>query len=285
MLKRGLLRYGAATVLLAGVALTPASPALAGRHAPATVRSGDARFEVLSPTLIRTEYAQDGRFVDKGTFNVVGRDDFKPVHVSKHTDHGWLTIDTGAVTLRYRVGSGPFTADNLLVKLRAGQQVVQAAPWAGHTTPDCAVGMLCEAEALAVRGPGIATDHRGYTGSGFAAGFQTTGDALGFVADPATAGAYQLSVRYANSTGGDGQNVARTLTVSVDGGPGRTLTLPPTANWDTWGLATVPLDLPTGRHEVSVARAATDSGNVNVDSLAIVHPGDAYPAPVEPGPQ
>jgi alpha-glucosidase (family GH31 glycosyl hydrolase) len=285
MHKRGLLRFGAATVLIAGVALAPASPALAARHEPTTIRSGNARFEVLSPTLIRTEYAQGGRFVDQGTFNVVGRDDFKPTHVSKHTDHGWLTIETGAMTLRYQVGSGSFTADNLNVKLRSGKQVVQAAPWAGHTVPDCAVGVLCEAEELAVHGPGIATDHRDFTGSGFAAGFQTTGDAIGFLATPATAGSYQLSVRYANSTGGDGQNVARTLSVSVDGGPGRTITLPPTANWDTWAVATVPLDLAAGRHEVSVARTAADTGNVNIDSLAVVHPGDAYPAPTVPGPQ
>ena len=77
----------------------------------------------------------------------------------------------------------------------------------------------------------------------------------------------------------------RTLTVQVDGDAGHTLTLPPTANWDTWGLATVPVDLTAGRHEISVVRGPSDSGNVNVDSLAVVNPGDSFPAPTPPQPQ
>jgi hypothetical protein len=249
------------------------------------VVSGNARFEVLSPTLIRTEYAADGKFSDAATFNVVGRDKFGPVSFKKSTSNGWLTIDTGSVTLRYRVGSGAFTTANLTVQLTAGRQTVQAAPWAGHVTPDCALGTLCEAEALALRGPGVATDHSGYTGAGFAAGFQSTGDVLGLATTVASAGTYQLSVRYANSTGGDGQNVTRTLTVGVDGGSARTISLPPTGSWDTWAVATVPLDLAAGRHEIAVTRAAADSGNVNIDSVAVVRPGDAYPAPAVPAPQ
>ncbi|MFI5893931.1 TIM-barrel domain-containing protein [Actinoplanes sp. NPDC051513] len=247
------------------------------------VISGNARFEVLSPTLIRTEYAPDGKFTDAVTFNVVGRDKFAPPAFRSSTTNGWLTIDTGAVTLRYRVGSGAFTADNLTVRLNAGRQVVQAAPWAGHVTPDCPLGTLCEVESLALRGPGVAADHSGYTGSGFAAGFQSTGDSLGLAVT--AAGAYQLSLRYANATGGDGQNTTRTLTVTVDGGSPRTMSMPPTGSWDTWAVATVPLDLAAGRHEITVTRTAADSGNVNIDSVAVVRPGDAYPAPTTPGPK
>ncbi|MEU4235960.1 TIM-barrel domain-containing protein [Actinoplanes sp. NPDC026619] len=282
MIKNG----SAAALLLAGLILVPTSPAHAQARAhkagDSAVISGSARFEVLSPTLIRTEY---GRFTDAGTFNVVGRDAFPATSFRSSTANGWLTIDTGALTMRYRVGSGSFTADNLTVQLKAGPQTVQVAPWAGHTTPSCAIGVLCEAETLALRGPGIATDHTGFTGAGFAAGFQATGDSLGLAVSPATAGAYQLGVRYANSTGGDGQNATRTLSVTVDGGAARTLSLPPTGSWDTWAVATVPLDLTAGRHEIAVVRAATDSGNVNIDSVAVGRPGDAFPAPAPPAPQ
>lgn len=53
--------------------------------------AGNARFQVLSPTLIRTEYADDGRFVDKPTFNVIGRDAFpRPKFTATQAD-GWLT--------------------------------------------------------------------------------------------------------------------------------------------------------------------------------------------------
>jgi hypothetical protein len=287
MLDRGPAR-SAAVLLVAGLILVPSSPA--GAHALRAAKdnavvSGNARFEVLSPTLIRTEYSNNGKFTDAATFNVVGRDSFAATSFKTSTSGGWLTIDTGAATLRYRVGSGSFSADNLTVQLKAGAQTVQAAPWAGRGTPDCAIGKLCEAESMLLRGPGIATDHAGFTGSGFAAGFQSTGDSLALATSPASAETYQLSVRYANSTGGDGQNVTRTLTVSVDGGSARTLSLPPTANWDTWAVATVPLSLSAGRHEIAVVRGAGDSGNVNVDSVAVVRPGDPFPAPTPPAPQ
>jgi hypothetical protein len=281
-------RVAAAAVLAlvsSGLALTAPGPARATAGKSQTVVSGSARFQVLSPTLIRTEYAPGGRFTDENTFNVIGRDDFRPTRFTKRVSHGWLTIDTGAATLRYRVGSGPFTADNLTVRLKSGRQTVTAAPWAGLGAPDCAPGALCEAEALALNGLSAATDHRDYTGRGFVAGFEGTGNSLTFAVTSTAAGGRQLTVRYANSTGGDGQNVARTLTVTVDGVAAGTLSLPPTANWDTWALAAVPLDLPAGRHEVGLVRTASDSGNVNVDSLAVLAPGAAYPATTPAGPQ
>ncbi len=280
VLSRFSLRRAGAAALAATLVLTISPPAQA--HAPGSVISGNARFQVLSPTLIRTEYAPGGRFTDAGTFNVVGRGGFAPARFTRRTDKGWLVIDTGAATLRYKVGSGAFTADNLDIRLRSGRQSVHAAPWAGHYPPECAAGTLCEAEALDLRGPGLATDHAGYTGRGFAAGFANAGDGLVFTAT--SGGAFDLAVRYANSTGGDGQNIARTLTVGVDG-TNRTLTLPPTANWDTWAVARVPVELAEGRHEISLVRTASDSGNVNVDSLALVRPGAAYPAPTPPAPQ
>src|SRR5690242_4386332 len=106
-------RVAAAAVLAlaaSGVTLA-ASPASA--HGRQTVIAGNARFQVLSPTLIRTEYSPSGRFSDAGTFNVIGRDDFAPARFTKRVARGWLTIETGAATLRYRVGSGPFSDDNL----------------------------------------------------------------------------------------------------------------------------------------------------------------------------
>ncbi|WP_232344166.1 TIM-barrel domain-containing protein [Actinoplanes awajinensis] len=273
----------ALALITSGLAAT--SPAQATAKKPPAVISGNARFQVLSPTLIRTEYAPGGRFTDGDTFNVIGRGGFAPARFTQRITHGWLTIETAAATLRYRVGSGPFDKDNLSVRLKSGRQTVTAAPWAGLGAPDCAPGTLCEAEALSLNGLSSATDHRDWTGQGFVAGFEGTGNALTFAATPPAAGTRQLTVRYANSQGGDGQNVARTLTVTVDGVAAGTLNLPPTANWDTWGLASVPVELTAGRHEISLVRTATDSGNVNVDSLALLAPGAGYPAPTPPGPQ
>jgi hypothetical protein len=65
----------AATALAAGVA---AAHAPRGQHGIPSVTVSDARFEVLSPTLVRTEYAGDGAFTDDATFNAIGRDGFTP---------------------------------------------------------------------------------------------------------------------------------------------------------------------------------------------------------------
>ncbi len=273
-----------ATTTLA-LAVATAGPAAAGparSAARGSITSGDARFEVLSPTLIRTEYAGAARFVDAPTFNAIGRDGFGRTAFTSSTVRGWLTIRTSALTLRYKKDSGPFTAKNLTVSLLDGQQHVTAAPWRQAATPSCTVGALCEAEDLKLDGVPTATDHTGYTGRGFAAGFQNTGNSMTLRTDVASAGDYDLDLRYANSQGGDGQNTTRTLSVSVDGGAPTTATLPTTANWDTWAIATVPLTLAAGTHTVTVSRGPADSGNVNIDSLALVTHGADYPAPSAP---
>src|ERR1700759_2473907 len=134
---------GPVVIPRAAASVGPAVPARGGARA-AAVTSGDARFEVLSPTLIRTEYAGDRRFTDAATFNAIGRADFPPTHFTARAAGGWLTIQTPAMTLRYQVGSGPFGARNLQVTERAGPQPVTAGPWAAEVPPSCSVGVVCE---------------------------------------------------------------------------------------------------------------------------------------------
>ncbi len=274
-------------LLSAALALAGTSPAAAAGAAggKSAVISGKARFEVLSPTLIRTEYAGDAKFVDGGTFNVVGRNDFAPPRFTTSTSGGWLSIDTGKVLLRYRTGSGAFGADNLRVSLKSGAQTVQAGPWAGQATPECAAQKLCEAEDLSLQGLASATNHSGYTGKGFVAGFEAVGNALRFSVNVDKAGTYDLAVRYANAQGGDGQNVERTLSATVDGANAQQFRLPPTGSWDTWAVVKVPITLKAGRQEVALVRNSADSGDVNIDSLAVLTTGAAFPDPTPPAPQ
>lgn len=64
----------------------PASAHDEGRHPRIpVVTSGDARFQILSPTLVRTEYAGDRAFTDAPTFNAIGRDDFAPTPYTART--------------------------------------------------------------------------------------------------------------------------------------------------------------------------------------------------------
>ncbi|MEV6607649.1 TIM-barrel domain-containing protein [Kutzneria sp. NPDC051319] len=269
-------RLALTAALLMAVA-TVQTPATAAVH-PHAVTSGNARFEVLSPTLVRTEYAGDAHFVDAPTFNAIGRDSFTAPPFTSTTADGWLTIQTSALTLRYKVGSGAFNTDNLQVQEKAGAQNVTARPW---IVPACSPGVLCEAENLTLNGIAVASDHTGYTGRGFAAGFQGSGNSVSFQVTVPADGSYQLDARYANSTGGDGQNVTRTLTASADG-VSHGLTLPTTADWNTWALASTTFTLTAGTHTVAISRGANDSGNVNIDSLALVTPGSGYPAPPPP---
>lgn len=259
---------------VATAVVTVGTPAEASHAVRQTVTAGNARFQVLSPTLIRTEYAGDGRFTDAATFNAVGRGAFTPPPFTSTTANGVLTIRTSATTLTYKLDSGPFDSGNLQIRANAGAAPVTAAPWR-HLT--CAVGALCEAEDLTADGLGVATDHPGYTGEGFLAGFESAGTSATADVVAATAGTYNATVRFANGVGGDGQHVTRALSVSVDGGAAQKLTLPTTADWNSWTTASVPVTLGAGRHNLRLERTATDSGNVNIDALAVLPAGAAFP--------
>ena len=93
------------------------------------------------------------------------------------------------------------------------------------------------------------------------------------------------TLRYANSPGGDGQNTTRTLTVTVDGGAGADAHAADDRQLGHLGdRDRRSLDLTAGTPHGRRSRAPRrDSGNVNIDSLALVTPGAAYPAPAAAG--
>ncbi len=97
----------------------------------AVVISGEARFTLLTPQLIRLEYAPGGKFEDRASLGFVNRKLPVPKFVQASAD-GTLTIKTDALTLRYKVGSGPFTAANLQIDLSAGDKTITWNP----ETPD-----------------------------------------------------------------------------------------------------------------------------------------------------
>lgn len=89
----------------------------------AAVVSGDARFTVLTPRVIRMEWSPSGRFEDRASYVFVNRRLEVPPYKVKRED-GWLKIDTGTLTLRYREGSGKFGPGNLEVSFAAGERDV-----------------------------------------------------------------------------------------------------------------------------------------------------------------
>ena len=72
-------------------------------NAEAVVRSGHARFTVLTPEMIRIQYSERDLFEDRATFAVVNRNLPVPTF-TKEESNGWLVIKTDALTLRYKIG-------------------------------------------------------------------------------------------------------------------------------------------------------------------------------------
>ena len=178
-----------------------------------------------------------------------------------------VTLGAGAHSVSYTFGSGDsgnVNLDRLDVTPSATGQA----------------GPLFEAENATLSGGAVvATDHSGYTGSGFVGGYTdgNKGNArTSFAVKVTTAGPQSLALRYANGTG-----VAMTLSLYVDSVRQRQVSLPASANWDTWTSATESVTLAAGDHTVAYAFDSTDSGNVNLDSLTVTASVPAGPGEAE----
>jgi alpha-glucosidase (family GH31 glycosyl hydrolase) len=106
---------GAASIDLGGILAQAAKSA----HATSVVE-GQVRFEVLAPALVRLEYSAASRFIDLPSQSVVKRD-WPTATPQTRREGGWLEIDTGKMTVRYRLGAGAFTAANLEVRWKDEQ--------------------------------------------------------------------------------------------------------------------------------------------------------------------
>ena len=74
----------------------------------AIVISGDMRFTVLTPEIIRIEWSDKQMFEDRASFTVLNRRFPVPAFTKEEKD-GFLYIKTDKLTLQYRIGSFPGT--------------------------------------------------------------------------------------------------------------------------------------------------------------------------------
>jgi hypothetical protein len=74
----------------------------------ATVISGNMRFTVLTPEMIRIEWSDTKQFEDRASFIVVNRNLPVPNYTTEKTD-GFLYIKTDKIELRYKENSNPIT--------------------------------------------------------------------------------------------------------------------------------------------------------------------------------
>ncbi|WP_104177051.1 TIM-barrel domain-containing protein [Cryobacterium sp. Y50] len=108
------------------------------------------------------------------------------------------------------------------------------------------------------------TDHAGFTGTGFVDGFSTVGDSVEVDVWAETTASHSIVLRYAN---GSGSNATRTI--YRNGIAVGTITLPPTATWDTWATASLPVSLTVGVQKITVGFATGNATGINLDSIGI----------------
>ena len=90
---------------------------------------GNVRVTVISPTLLRLEYADDAVFEDRPT-QLVGERVAPSAAFETRVEDGFLVVETAALTLRYEQESGPFGDDNLSIALmRGGDEVTVRPEW------------------------------------------------------------------------------------------------------------------------------------------------------------
>ncbi|NUQ96526.1 MAG: carbohydrate-binding protein [Streptomyces sp.] len=126
-----------------------------------------------------------------------------------------------------------------------------------------AASSVYEAENATVFHGTVDSDHSGYTGTGFVNTANEVGAYVEFTVDAPAAGYATLSLRYANGTTAD-----RTGDVSVNSTVVSTPGFGPTANWDTWAVARVPVALRAGTNLIRVV-STTTGGLPDLDSLTV----------------
>ncbi|MFJ8431079.1 carbohydrate-binding protein [Kitasatospora sp. NPDC094019] len=124
-------------------------------------------------------------------------------------------------------------------------------------------GVFRADEAQVSRGT-LDTDHTGHSRTGFVNLENTPGSYAEWTVPAAAASTASLDLRYANGTA-----TARPMDISVNGtriAAGRAF--PPTANWDTWATATLPVSLKAGANTVRFTSTTADGGP-NLDRITV----------------
>ncbi|WP_170184962.1 carbohydrate-binding protein [Saccharothrix texasensis] len=125
-----------------------------------------------------------------------------------------------------------------------------------------------EAEAAPATCDGaLASNHSGYSGSGFCDSGGAVGATARFTVDAAGAGAATLAIRYANGS------TARPADISVNGAVAQAgSAFDGTGAWHTWTTKTLTVPLTAGRNTVQLA-ATTTGGLANIDYLDVTTAG------------
>lgn len=200
------------------------------------------------------------------------------------TSNNVLTLTFTAVSTRYvrlnitaNTGS---TAGQIAEFEIYGSGVVTPTPTPTATaTPTATPAGTYEAEVATLAGGAtVATDHTGYSGTGFVGGFTDTNKgnvSVKFNVNVAAATNYNVNLKYAN-----GSSAAQTLSIYVNGTKVTQTSLIATANWDTWTTKLDTVALNAGSNTIMYKYDTTDTGNVNLDKIDVATTPPPTPTPV-----
>lgn len=119
-----------------------------------------------------------------------------------------------------------------------------------------------EAEKALLNKVVVASNHTGFTGTGFGDYINSTGDFIEWTVNKPTASSTSLKFRYAN-----GSAYNRPLKVEVNGIViASSLPFPPTGAWSTWSIVSVTANLVAGINKIRLT--AIGSSGANIDHLA-----------------
>ncbi len=173
------------------------------------------------------------------------------------TGSAWQTVGTTTVTLQ-----GPAYIGMAVTSHNDGALNESGFDQVKVTQPQSFRPLELEAEDATIVGGQTATNHSGYTGTGFVDYRNPNNDFVEWQFSVPTAGAYQLTFRYALASGD------RPLSVAVNGSTTvASLSFPASGGWSTWRTVTTNVALATGTNTVRLR--ATGSSGANVDHLRV----------------
>src|SRR6266508_1613022 len=191
------------------------------------------------------------------------------------------TATAGHAMLAIRVANGvafavtgswdTWQTKSVIAALDAGTNSIRATATGAAGGPnvdwlevDMSAGNVLQAENATLSQAVVATNHTGFTGTGFVDYNNVTGSFVEWTVNAATAGNVSLVIRYAN-----GSTVNRPMSIAVNGTViAAAAAFNPTGSWDTWADTTIVASLVAGANMVR-ATATTASGGPNVDKLTV----------------
>ena len=156
-----------------------------------------------------------------------------------------IPLKAGKNTLTYKVDQGD-TAANVKVDLIRLSRLYEGE------------------EAQLTGGMKTSTEHAGFSGTGFAAGFESAGDQAIFTVDAPVDGDYSVVLRYANGA----TDYARSISVFVDGKDAAQMSVAPLRDWGVWGESQTTVTLKKGVNKLSV-KNDNDFGHINLDCITV----------------